>query len=471
MTMECTVRSMADAQPSEEQSVVPEGRVEKGTEWGKADKLERGRENFIPVKTPCPEQSLCKEWLVREDGVLAYRLQSQEINQRYNLNRTNNQLLRADLPVAKTVQRTEEEEADFIRRTYEEMLKQQEEHDAKVALELQQQLQREAALHAAAQEEDQRLAVELQRRELPKKLDRIERRRRDIFSLKTLLWAYDALPSVLKRLSIGEDSSGAFFDDSESRDEDFSDFCLQPPPGLSGEDLRKFQEEQDAELARLLQEQETKRRGASANDRQIAMEAQDRELAKMLQDQEKARLRRARERARQKALLQQQQQTNSIEEPNSSGQHAPSGDLSGEPLENSSAAKADGEPVGAAAFLVGPSGVKNIATEIDPTFSRRKPSLERRGSGRRSSSRSPHNTLDPLECGADNTTPPGAISGSSSTIGGSTSSPALANACYVDLDDGEGAVPPYMPIQGQRRSSSFEKGKKGKKAKDACKTQ
>ncbi|KAL1428513.1 hypothetical protein MTO96_002882 [Rhipicephalus appendiculatus] len=437
--MECTVRSMADAQPSEEQAVVPEGRVEK----------------------------VCKEWLVREDGVLAYRLQSQEINQRYNLNRTNNQLLRSDLPVAKTVQRTEEEEAEFIRRTYEEMLRQQEEHDAKVALELQQQLQREAALHAAAQEEDQRLAAELQKRELPKKLDRIERRRRD-----------DALPSVLKRLSIGEDTSGAFFDDTESRDEDFSDFCLQPPPGLSGEELRKFQEEQDAELARLLQEQETKmsyspvRRGASANDRQIAMEAQDRELAKMLQDQEKARLRRARERARQKALLQQQQQhMNPTEEPNSSGHHEPAGDLSGEPLENSSAAKADGEPAGAAAFLVGPSGVKNIATEIDPTFSRRKPSLERHGSGRRSSSRSPHDTLDPLVGTADAITPPGTIASATSTIGGSTSSPALANACYVDLDDGEGAVPPYMPIQGQRRSSSFEKGKKGKKARDACKTQ
>ncbi|KAL3227899.1 hypothetical protein MRX96_003846 [Rhipicephalus microplus] len=316
------------------------------------------------------------------------------------------------------------------------MLRQQEEHDAKVALELQQQLQREAALHAAAQEEDQRLAAELQKRELPKKLDRIERRRRD-----------DALPSVLKRLSIGEDTS-------------------------VGKELRKFQEEQDAELARLLQEQETKRRGASANDRQIAMEAQDRELAKMLQDQEKARLRRARERARQKALLQQQQQhMNPTEEPNSSGHHEPSGDLSGEPLENSSAAKADGEPAGAAAFLVGPSGVKNIATEIDPTFSRRKPSLERHGSGRRSSSRSPHDTLDPLVGTANAITPPGTIGSATSTIGGSTSSPALANACYVDLDDGEGAVPPYMPIQGQRRSSSFEKGKKGKKARDACKTQ
>uniref|UniRef100_A0A1E1XJ63 Coiled-coil domain-containing protein n=1 Tax=Amblyomma aureolatum TaxID=187763 RepID=A0A1E1XJ63_9ACAR len=427
---------MADAQPSEEQAVVPEGRVEK----------------------------VCKEWLVREDGVLAYRLQSQEINQRYNLNRTNNQVLRADLPVAKTVQRSEEEEADFIRRTYEEMLRQQEEHDAKVAMELQQQLQREAALHAAAQEEDQRVALELQRRELPKKMDRIERRRKD-----------DALPTVLKRLSLGEDASGAFYDDSDSRDEDFSDFCLQPPPGLAGEDLKKFQEEQDAELARLLQEQETKRRGASANDRQIAMEAQDRELAKMLQDQEKARLRRARERARQKALLQQQQQQqqqmSSAEELDTGGQHASSGDSSREHLENSSLAKADGEPVGATAFLVGPTGVKNIATEIDPTFSRRKPSLERQGSGRRSNSRSPHNTLDPLADTADTKTPPGTIAESSATMGGSTSSPALANACYADLDDGEGAVPPYMPIQGQRRSSSFEKGKKGKKAKDACKTQ
>ncbi|KAH9376943.1 hypothetical protein HPB48_002742 [Haemaphysalis longicornis] len=367
-------------------------------------------------------------------------------NQRYNLNRTNNQLIRADLPVAKTVQRSEEEEAEFIRQTYEDMMRQQEEHDAKVALELQQQLQREAALHSATQEEDQRVALELQRRELPKKLDRIERRRRD-----------DALPTVLKRLSLGEDPSGAFFDDSDSRDEDFSDFCLQPPPGLSGEDLRKFQEEQDAELARLLQEQETKRRGASAKDRQIAMEAQDRELAKMLQDQEKARLRRARERARQKALLQQQQQQ--------------------------MVRPADGgEPAGAA-FLVGPSGVKNIATEIDPTFSRRKPSLERQGSGRRSGgsrsgSRSPHNALEDTAAtmgggmGVD-TTPPGTVAAVSSatTIGGSTSSPALANACYADLDDGEGAVPPYMPIQGQRRSSSFEKGKKGKKARDACKTQ
>ncbi|KAG0420931.1 hypothetical protein HPB47_003151, partial [Ixodes persulcatus] len=263
---------MAEAQVSEEQAVVPEGRVEK----------------------------VCKEWLVREDGVLAYRLQSQEINQRYNLNRTNNQVLRSDLPIAKTVQRTEEEEGavpegrlrphaaptvtptdvrNRVKNRFEHHLDAiilpgfsvvgldsaspklrmptlrtrgtngdfaraapvpiayvgpMEVDDEKIALELQQQLQREAAIHASLQEEDERMALELQRRELPKKLDRIERRRKD-----------DALPAALRRLSLGEESGGADAETVE-RDSDFSDFCLQPPPGLEGEELRRFQEEQDA---------------------------------------------------------------------------------------------------------------------------------------------------------------------------------------------------------------------------------
>lgn len=427
--MECTVRSMAEAQVSDEQAVVPEGRVEK----------------------------VCKEWLVREDGVLAYRLQSQEINQRYNLNRTNNQVLRSDLPIAKTVQRTEEEEAQFLRDAYDHMLHQQEVDDAKLALELQQQLQREAAVHASLQEEDEKVALELQRRELPKKLDRIERRRKD-----------DALPAALRRLSLGEDNNDA---EAVERDSDFSDFCLQPPPGLEGEELRRFQEEQDAELARLLQEQETKRRGQSAKDRQIAMEAQDRELAKMLQDQEKARLRRARERARQKAMLQQQQQQDmdTIEELNPANRHtvAPNSTagttdaLSGEEEGREEGGRGEGE---AAPYLVS-HGVKNIAVELDPTFGRKKHSLERQGSagsGHSASRGSPNSgTLSSTLSGG--TIPP--------AMGGSTSSPALSNACYDDLDDGEGAVPPYMPIQGQRRSTSFEKGKKGKKTRDACKTQ
>lgn len=408
------MRSMAEANVSEEKTVVPEGRV----------------------------GQVCKEWVVREDGVLAYRLQSQEINQHYNLNRTNNQLLRNDLPLAKTVQRSEEEEAQMIREAYERMLQEQEEHDARVALELQQQLQREAALHASLEEEDKRMALELQKRDLPKKLERIERRRRD-----------DALPAALRNLSLGA-TNGAGGDDLG--DTDFSDFCLQPPPHLEGEELRKFCEDQDAELARLLQEQETKRRGPSVRDHQIAIEAQDRELAKLLQDQERARARRAREKARQRAQMQQQQQQemDTIEEVGHSRQHhAVPESSNGKPARTRSHESVPGNE-GDPSFLVGP-GVKNIAVELDPTFERRKESLERQGSG--SSNRSGSSSgMSPL------TPPP-------SAIGGSTSSPALSNACYADPE--EGAVPPYMPIQGQRRSKSLEKGKKGKRAKDACRTQ
>lgn len=421
--MECTVRSMAEANMSEEKGVVPEGRV----------------------------GQVCKEWVVREDGVLAYRLQSQEIDQHYNLNRTNNQLLRNDLPLAKTVQRSEEEEAQMIREAYERMLREQEEHDARVALELQQQLQREAALHASLEEEDKvmhrRVALELQKRDLPKKLEKIERRRRD-----------DALPAALRKLSLGTttcEANGASGDDLG--DTDFSDFCLQPPPHLEGEELRKFCEDQDAELARLLQEQETKRRGPSVRDHQVAIEAQDRELAKLLQEQERARARRAREKARQRAQMQQlqQQEMDTIEElGHPRHHHAVPESSNGRATRPRSRELVPSNDVGDPSFLVGP-GVKNIAVELDPTFERRKESLERQGSG--SSNRSGSSSgMSPL------TPPP-------SAIGGSTSSPALSNACYVDPE--EGAVPPYMPIQGQRRSKSLEKGKKGKKAKDTCRTQ
>lgn len=51
----------------------------------------------------------------------------------------------------------------------------------------------------------------------------------------------NALPAALRGLSLGSTVAGV-----AAKDSDFSDFCLQPPPGLCGEELRKFQEEQDA---------------------------------------------------------------------------------------------------------------------------------------------------------------------------------------------------------------------------------
>lgn len=50
----------------------------------------------------------------------------------------------------------------------------------------------------------------------------------------------------------------------QSADEDggdFSDFYIPPDPSMSPDESRRLQEEQDAELARLMQDQESKVRG------------------------------------------------------------------------------------------------------------------------------------------------------------------------------------------------------------------
>lgn len=97
------------------------------------------------------------------------------------------------------------------------------------------------------------------------------------------------------RLSSGqaEASLPSFFDDSDA---DLSDFCMKAPSGLSEEEIRIFQEEQDAELARFLQHQEAARN--LVKERLQVIEDQDREIARILQEKEKAKLRRLREKNR-----------------------------------------------------------------------------------------------------------------------------------------------------------------------------
>ncbi|XP_018027278.2 myb-like protein Q [Hyalella azteca] len=76
---------------------------------------------------------------------------------------------------------------------------------------------------------------------------------------------------------------------------------------MDEEEARRFQEEQDAEVARLLGDQELKRRGdCLPQDQLMAIQAQDQELAKVLQEQERAKAKKAREKARQKALQKKQ---------------------------------------------------------------------------------------------------------------------------------------------------------------------
>lgn len=99
------------------------------------------------------------------------------------------------------------------------------------------------------------------------------------------------------RLSSGqaEASIPAVVDDADA---DLSDFCMRPPNGLSEEEIRIFQEEQDAELARFLQQQEAARN--LVKERLQVIEDQDREIARILQEKEKAKLRRIREKNRER---------------------------------------------------------------------------------------------------------------------------------------------------------------------------
>lgn len=45
---------------------------------------------------------------------------------------------------------------------------------------------------------------------------------------------------------------------AEEDDGDFSDFYIPPDPRMTPDESRRLQEEQDAELARLIQDQESK---------------------------------------------------------------------------------------------------------------------------------------------------------------------------------------------------------------------
>ncbi|KAL1518357.1 hypothetical protein ABEB36_001992 [Hypothenemus hampei] len=297
--------------------------------------------------------------------------------------------------------------------------------------------------------------------------------------------------------------------------------------------LRQIQEKKDAELARQLQEEEGNVQDTLLDrDRMLAIEAQDKELAKLLQERERAKAKRAREKAKQKALAkkqQQQQQHDPIPDcvPPNSGQILPDdsyafpADMINQPVssvprniaavpdiytvpnpleeEISYSLPADvvlegltqnhagkkivnGTPDKTAAnrpnhlelrsplnrinkprmpdppigFLEqttisngsGSGGASplhsNIAMAIDPTYSRRRPPSS-----------------------YDTTTP------STVTTSTSGSSPGIATMTSPDLwadNEDESPAPPYMPIQGQRRTASLEKKKK-KNREGGCKQQ
>ncbi|GFY74839.1 hypothetical protein TNIN_370181 [Trichonephila inaurata madagascariensis] len=410
--MECQVRSMASASLPEDVTI-PEGKVE----------------------------SVCKEWLVREDGVLAYKLQTEEIQHHYGHNKERNQLVRSDFLEARTAQKSEEEEALAMQMAYEKMLKEQEDHDAFIAQQLQEKILQEELEHQKKiEEEDQRIALELQRKEkLRLQRKREEREMRQAEKARAELSGASNSSSIKSM----EDVIGMREAATSPLEKNLSLLSLEPPDNLSPEEFQEFVQLRDAELAKLLQDQETKTHSENKDDRQIAIEAQDRELAKMLQEQERARARKARERARQKAALAQQESNKSVDP-------CPGGSLDREFSGKEKLRTPEWSTADRRGFASDFSGdpVTNIAAAIDPTFnSTHSPTVS-----------SPVSRLispiTPLSSPATEV-PPYTPSG-------------IGEDFFTNCDDGS-AAPPYMPIQGTRRPTSLEKTKKSKK--DSCKQQ
>lgn len=403
--MQCEIRAMSDLREGGRSSKV-------------SDTLpKRGRVNEV-----------CKEWLVHEDGALAYQLQQKEVQEYYMGNRSRNAIVREDFPKARDEQKREEEEALA---KYHQMVQQQEERDAKIAKDIAQRIQRE--------EEEERKLLEVLDEDIASQIQEKEHKKvkeAKICHLSPLQGAVSLgdinsvglplpseIPQVshhLRGLSINKDEPVLDLEQEEERQ-------------------RILQEQKDEELARRLQEQEKELDSYDMldKDRQLAIEAQDKELAKLLQDRERAKAKRARERARQRALLKKQQQQQQLElepeiEPDTITESRNQSLSRPATLDINRSHKPrlpDPEEIEVIGPVAPVPTLPNIAMAIDPTYS---PSCSS------SSTSSPAVCLPP---------PPS------------------------DLEDGDTSpVPPYMPIQGQRRTASLEKKQK-KNKKDGCKQQ
>ncbi|XP_034946023.1 coiled-coil domain-containing protein 50 [Chelonus insularis] len=196
---------------------------------------------------------VCREWLVHEDGALAYRLQDEEIKEHYTGNKVRNAQVREDLPRARVEQELEE-----LR--YQSLIRQQEERDALVA---------------------RQVALNLEREEREREL---QERMRHQLRLDDEAARIEAEMEMQRRLQ-------------EEKDQELA---------------RKLQEEEE----RAVDVNDGPVDEQFLRDQKLAIEAQDAELARMLQEKERAKARRARERARQRKLERQQMQQQLESQPN-----------------------------------------------------------------------------------------------------------------------------------------------------------
>lgn len=179
---------------------------------------------------------VCREWLVHEDGALAYRLQDEEIKEHYTGNKVRNAQVREDLPRAKV-----EQELEALR--YQSYVQQQEERDALVARQIALSLEREERQRERELQELMRLQLRLGDEAMQQEVDRRAQEEKD--------------EELARKLQ-------------QEEEEDNHDGPVDEQLML---DQKLAMEAQDAELARMLQEKErAKARKAREKARQKKLE-------------------------------------------------------------------------------------------------------------------------------------------------------------------------------------------------------
>ncbi|XP_018320863.1 J domain-containing protein DDB_G0295729 [Agrilus planipennis] len=499
---------------------------------------------------------MCREWLVREDGALAYQLQNQEITEHYKGNKQRNALVREDFPRAVDEQLREKQLAEQAAMVYHQMLEEQEKVDSQYAKELAQKLEWEEKIKKQAlQMQDQFLAKQIHEEvtqytemEFPNRPNILisphQNRPND--------WSSNSyhchtprrqakpmpLPNTSPNKQLTSPSNNAISSDVYGYADPYLDSNVVPSAeiytysevyrnadelstdlnrlkivedSLPADELirRKMQEEKDAQLARELQERENIQLD---RDRLLAIEAQDKELAKLLQEKERQKVKRARERAKQKSLMKKQQQKSEMDQsicpdesysdpvdliPNPAPSEnvviktplvGPSDDIVSYSLP-ADVVKGDNQfkhRLPTSAFketnnspdciqesniqLSSPSRPTNLSLK---SVSRKHGTNDNNGDSPPSQNESPSKQMSNIAIAIDPTYNrrsqhfSRSSKGSPSVAPSSTSSSSSPNTFE---EQETSPVPPYMPIQGQRRTSSLEKKHK-KKVKDGCKQQ
>ncbi|XP_064610623.1 GRB10-interacting GYF protein 2-like isoform X2 [Liolophura sinensis] len=272
------------------------------------------REGAFPEKGKV--ESVCRKWLVHEDGVLAHKLQNEEMDFHYGLNRYNRRTVREDIPIAKLVQSEEEIRQQQERMEQLMLLKAQAEEDEKIAKSVMKDLDTEEAVrrlqkevtdedYARKMQEKERRRFERWKREqeLKKERERLEQELARHSEEARLVLNKDSRggDSLVEgghgRQSSGDMDSVRVTAGGRIEDEgDFSDFYIPPADHMEEGEKKQLQELQDEELARLLQEQEHKRTKAEIDKGKLKqIEQQDAQLARIIHEQDKLKAKKARQ--------------------------------------------------------------------------------------------------------------------------------------------------------------------------------